>query len=177
MKKALVIFGILLLTGLGCNGGQANGPWRLSFNLPEGWVIYDEGDGGYLGIPSENITPELSSIVLQNKLEVTYTRSLDDLENNTYDGLPVINEGFSAIKVQVLDSRRIIPRNAETVSKFIVRDRVCGGDMSPCEEGEFPFKYYFADGDTKYSFEIFGDQAELNDIESIITSARRTRIR
>lgn len=175
MKKLIAIFGVLILTGLGC-AGSSNGPWRLTFDLPQNWVMYSEGDKGFLGVPADEITPDMTGIVLQNKLEVTYIHDPEDLESMSYDGQPVIVEGYSAIRARVLDSRRIVPRNAEVVSKYIVKDRVCGGDMSACEEGEFPFEYYFVDGDTKIEFEVFGDQSEITEIENILKSAKRTRI-
>ncbi len=170
MKKlfSALAIGVMVLAGGGCAAsnfvssivGDANveGKWRLAFDLPEGWVMakeYDEPRDTVV-TPDQNVTHDLATVVLQSTEKAIVEGSRPDaatVPENTY-----VVANYSSIRVDRLDERRIIPKDAEDL-----------GNGFSTSEGKY---YFVSPSGEKYQFVITSDDKDLSDEIAVILSAK-----
>lgn len=169
MKQFFLAFTaiVLVLTGAGCAAsnlwssmsGSENveGPWRLAFDLPEGWVMvkeYDEPRNEAI-TPSQTVSHDLETIILQSteKAIVESGTPKDSVSAETY-----VTSEYTMIRVDRLDARRVIPSNAEDL-----------GNGFSVAEG----KYYFqTSSGEKYQCVVTNNGGDENLAKTIILSAK-----
>ncbi len=163
---ALAMSGIVLLGG-GCaasnivssvvGNADVEGKWRLAFDLPEGWVMVTEYNEPRESVvtPNQSVTRDLPTVILQSTEKAI-------VEGGTPDAAKVPAEtyvvrDYSSIRVDRLDTRRIIPKDGEDL-----------GNGFSTSEG----KYYFVSAsEEKYQFVITSDDNDLTDEIAVILSA------
>lgn len=169
----------LVLVGFGCAGGGARDDrWRISFQLPENWVMYGSGDRGYVSQPGAEITKETSEIVLQNTKDALYPIYGGPVKEGVteFGGMPIRTTGYTAIRVLRLDSRRVISKDAEEVAKNLYRVKECE-EGEPCTERDaYQYVYFYEKGDEKYKFIIYSDEGKEQDAIDVILSAKAVSI-
>jgi hypothetical protein len=165
MKKLLLSLGLLLAVGGGCVnvgdltgnlGGDktVEGDWHLAFDLPSGWVMVEpyENPDVEAVVPNQEVDRDMTEVYLQSTDKAI-------VEGETPDGEVVpadtyVQEDFTQIRVTRLDTRRVIPSEAEDL-----------GDGFFKLEDDF----YLKTDDANYKFEIRGD--DRNRAEDVIMSA------
>lgn len=169
MKKlfsALAIGGLVLMGG-GCAASNVvssiigddnvEGKWRLAFDLPEGWVMVAEYDEPRENIvtPDQNVTHDLPTVLLQSTSKAIVQGGAPDaaiVPAETY-----VTKDYSSIRVDRLDERRIIPKDAEDL-----------GNGFSTSEGKY---YFVSSSGEKYQFVITSDDKDLTDEIAVILSA------
>jgi hypothetical protein len=169
MKKlfsALALSGVVLVGG-GCaasnivssivNGDAVEGKWRLAFDLPENWVMVREYDKPReeAVTPRQNVTRDLPTILLQSTDKSIVQGGTPDVEKvpaETY-----VTADYSIIRVDRLDERRVIPKDAEDL-----------GNGFSTSEGKY---YFVSSSGEKYQFVITSDDEDLTDEIAVILSA------
>jgi len=169
MKNIFIslVLGVLVLAGAGCAAsgmisslsGDANveGKWKLAFDLPEGWAMVKEYDEPRIDAvtPSQEITHDLSTVILQNTSKAIVEGGLpkDTVSSDTY-----VTSAYTMIRADRLDPRRIIPKDAENL-----------GNGFFLAEG----KYYFQSSTgEKYQFVVTNNGGSEETARAIILSAK-----
>lgn len=168
----------LVLVGFGCSGARDN-RWRVSFNVPKGWVVYGAGSHGYVGQPGAEITKDSSDIVLQNTKDAiypVYNGPVKDGEKE-WNGETIRTAGYTAIHVLRLDSRRTRAKDAEEITKNIYRVKECEKGESCTERDAYNYVYYYEKGDEKYKFVIYSDEGKEQEAIDVILSAKAVAIK
>jgi hypothetical protein len=172
MKKSIFAFALaLVLVGAGCFGAPRDERWTLSFALPEGWVMYGAGQGGYAGNPNAEINKQSGEIVLQSTADALVIGA--PKENQVeYEGKVVKKEDFAYVRVFRLDERRLISDEAEDLGKGFFREKKCddGGDCQ--ENGAHNYAYFYVKGDAKYQFNIVTNGRTPDEAIEVIRSAK-----
>ena len=178
MKKMLfaICAGIVLL-GAGCIGGGARDErWTMSFNLPQEWVMYASGGGGYISSPSEDITKATGEVILQSTTDAIHTGGSVASNITEYQGQPIRLEDFVAIRAFQLDERRSISKDAEDLGKGFFREKKCEDGGNCQANGAYNYVYYYVKGDTKYQFNIITNGNSPEEAIDIILSAKLSSI-
>ncbi len=159
--------GMLVLMGGGCaasgivssitGNGNVEGKWRLAFELPAGWVMVGEYDAPKTDpvIPSQDVTRDAATIMLQSTEKAIVESGVPE---NTVSTETYVTSNYTFIRVDVLDARRVIPRDAENL----------GNGFFFAEE-----KYYFVtEAGEKYQFVISQNGGDDAVARAIILSAK-----
>lgn len=163
-----VALSVIVLAGGGCAASNivtsiigeetVQGPWRLAFDLPEGWAMvkeYDEPTTSAIA-PDPNVTRDLQTVIVQSTNKVILQGARPDVSLVSEDTYVIAD--YSLIRIDRLDERRVIPRDAEDL-----------GDGFAVSEG----KYYFtAESGEKFQFTITSDDNDLTDEIAVIRSAK-----
>jgi hypothetical protein len=92
-------------------------------------------------------------------------------------GAPIRATGYTAIRIFRLDSRRVIPKDAEEVEKNIFRVKECEDGESCTERDAHNYVYYYAKGDEKYKFIIYSDEDKEQEAIDVILSTKAVAIK
>lgn len=170
------VVGFLVLAGAGCAASNifsslsgsdvVEGKWRLAFDLPPGWVMVKEYDSPRKEAvtPSQDVTHDLATILLQSteKAIVDHGTPGATVSTDTY-----VTSNYTEIRVDKLDTRRVIPSDATDLGKGF-----------SYAEGKY---YYQTESGEKYQFTVtasYENSVEgydaLNDstVKAIVLSAR-----
>lgn len=176
MKKSFFAFVVaLVLVGAGCFEAARDERWTLSFALPEGWVMYGAGQGGFAGNPNAEITKQSGEVVLQSTADalVIGTPKEDEVE---YEGKLVKKEDFAYIRVFRLDERRLISDEAEDLGKGFFREKKCEEGEECQDNGAYNYAYFYVKGDAKYQFNIVTNGRTPQEAVDVLMSAKALRI-
>lgn len=185
MEKTLILLGALLLIGAGClsNTKQTaseeeivyeKGDWYLSFDLPSGWIMTTQYKMGAEDPALDDISTDLKDIVLQSTEKSVFTSAgiISEEEQVRVDEGKVVTDDFAYIRVLKLDSRRIVPSEAEDLGDGFYKVKLCD-DGGECQlGGSYNYDYYFVSGDTKYQFLIILEGQSIEVAEKVILSAQ-----
>lgn len=174
MKKlfSALAIGVMVLAGGGCAAsdfvssivGDTNveGKWRLAFDLPEGWVMAKEYDEPRENVvtPDQNVTHDLATVILQSTEKAIVQGGRPDAAKVSEETYVVAN--YSSIRVDRLDERRIIPKDAEDL-----------GNGFSTSEGKY---YFVSSSGEKYQFVITSDDKDLTDEIAVILSAKTVTV-
>lgn len=176
IKKILFVSALsLVFIGAGCFGGQRDERWALSFDLPEGWAQYAEGEQDFAGSPEGEISPQDPEITLQSTADAINLEGESD--RASFEGQSVRTEDFAVIRATRLDERRKISDDAEDLGKGLFRESRCKED-DPCRaEGVHEYRYYFVNGESKYQFVIITNGRTADEAVKVIESVKPVRIR
>lgn len=177
MKKILLFAATIALVGAGCLGGgnkPVEGDWVLTFDLPKDWVMV----GPYnLDSPIDlegEIERTDAEVWLQSTDTFVYPSSgagLSDDQLAEYGIDEILYTDFSLVKVTHLDSRRLIPEEAEDLGDGFYRVKLCE-DGEECQiGGAHNYDYYYETENGKYKFDITG---YTDKVEDVIFSAQET---
>lgn len=153
MKKILLFAATIALVGAGCLGGgnkPVEGDWVLTFDLPKDWVMV---------APYQDEDIDLETGIERTDSEVW----LQENDATT----PVI-------KVSHLDTRRVIPSEAEDLGDGFFRQTVCDEAQGQECLGVEPYEYYLESESSKYKFIIDTELVDRSTVEDIIFSAEET---
>lgn len=170
MKKLLVSSFLLVALGAGCVtslGGEVRGPWKLAFDLPQGWIMAAPyTDGKYFN--TQTITPDLSEVVLQStdKPALREAELPDGADAATY-----VTTDFTRIRAMSLYAGTQVPESAEDLGDGFYKVTTCEGDA--CVDSISPVQYYYVSPDgQKFKFFVIQEGQDLALAESIILSAK-----
>lgn len=169
MKKlfSALAIGSMVVMGGGCAASNVissivgndtvEGKWRLAFDLPDGWVMVTEYDEPRENVvtPDQGVTHDMPTVILQSTEKAIVQGSAPDaalVPVETY-----VTRDYSSIRVDRLDARRIIPKDAEDL-----------GNGFSTSEGKY---YYVSLSGEKYQFVITTDDKDLTDEIAVILSA------
>ncbi len=170
---------LLLVMGAGCLFGQREvaGDWYLAFDLPSEWVMVDDyNDPGSKAVELDyEVDRTDSEVVLQNiDKPIVFSNGVTPEESVPADSY-VMTSG-TRITVTHLDSRRVIPSDAEDLGDGFFQVKLCdeGGE---CQiGGAHNYEYYFVQDDAKFKFQVSthaeNKQTAIAEVESIIRSAK-----
>jgi hypothetical protein len=163
---------VFVLAGAGCaasnfvssivGGGNVEGPWRLAFDLPEGWVMVKEYDEPRENVvtPDQNVTHDLPTVLLQSTSKAIVQGGTPDVA--TVPAETYVTKEYAVIRVDRLDERRIIPKDAEDL-----------GNGFSYAEGKY---YFVSSSGEKYQFVITSDDNDLTDEKAVILSAQTVTV-
>ncbi len=180
MKRLLFSLGaaVLLLTGAGCasnivssisGGGNAEGKWKLAFDLPSGWVQVE----GYAQPNTELLT--LSQEVNHTMGMITLQSTDKPIARTTTPDASIATEGYvtsnyTKIDVDWLDARRSVPKDATDLGNGFWKAAPVADDCAP---GSCTTTYYFkTEAGEKYLFTVWQSGQELSVAEKVILSAK-----
>ena len=181
MKKLLFVASLLLVLGAGCAVGvpkihqpTVEGDWYLAFDLPNSWLAakpYQEPDQK-LVTPVTTISRTDNEIVLQNtdKAIVRSDRTPDAAV--PADSYVRLGTDYAQIVVTRLDTRRVIPSEAEDLNNGFSKLKSCdpGGECQ--KNGRYNYEYYLKTEVENYKFTLYGDVGQIEAMERIIKSAQ-----
>lgn len=185
MKKGLLSLGLLIMVGGGClslpSVGQKTvvGDWHLSFDLPAGWRMvetYSDPTTNPITL-SYGVDRADNQIIIQNVDKPLVLSTGAAPQTSTPSDTYVVGDG-TRILVTYLDSRRVIPSEAEDLGDGFFRVMLCaeGGDCQA--DGRYNYDLYLVTATAKYKFEI--QSQALNKpykiAEDIVLSAKVTTV-
>lgn len=180
MKKFLMLgLMALVLVGFGCTGSARDERWVLSFDLPEGWVMYAGGNSRFAADPSDEVNPQLADITLQSTTEAIRIsdRAPKPEDPTTYGGQPIRSADYAYIVVQRLDERRRIDESAEDLGKGFWRVKECEEGEDCQLNGAYNYTYYLVQENAKYKFSIVTNGQSPDRAIEIIQSAKPVKIK
>jgi hypothetical protein len=141
--------------------------------------MYGAGSHGYVSQPGAEITKDSSEVVLQNTKDAIYPVHNGPVKEGVTElaGAPIRATGYTAIRIFRLDSRRVIPKDAEEVEKNIFRVKECEDGESCTERDAHNYVYYYAKGDEKYKFIIYSDEDKEQEAIDVILSTKAVAIK
>jgi hypothetical protein len=152
--------------------------WRLSFDLPEGWVMAAYGSPRTQNQTTPNLVIEkdADNVYLQNttKFPLFGGRQPDDYSAEKYQDKNVVQ-----IKVSTLDKVEIVPPTDsvknEDLGNGFYKVTTCDIVTTPeCEiYGQSSFEYYFvAASGNKYRFSFISQDVPESVIQAVVLSAK-----
>jgi len=178
MKKMILGFCALVLLGAGCTtpGSTVEGDWFLAFDMPDEWVMVEHYKMGSEAMSlEEGVNLEIFDVVIQSTDMGVYTSSGYMPEDSQLEEIGgVVTENFTYIRVLKIDSRRVVPSEAEDLGNGFYKEQLCE-DGGECQiGGQSNYQYYFVTEDAKYQFMITQRDQDLEVAEGVILSARET---
>ena len=178
MKKFFLFFALFLLVGAGCSGGGQTvvdtntSAWSLGFDLPRNWVMVKPYDETSQSVNTDLlITVEDSEVILQSTANhiLAGDQPLEGDDLSIYG--EVVTENFARVSVTRLDTRRLIPSEAEDLGDgwFVLQNCVPG---ESCQNGGLHYAdYYLETSDAKYKFVITMNGMDVDDVVKVLMSA------
>jgi len=181
MKKMILGLCALVLLGGGCAMAPSvvEGNWYLAFDLPSGWVMVPDYTVGNVALPSqEDVNREVSDVILQS-VDKTIWTSLGRAPSEEETAImgEYVMEDYSIIRVLRIDTRRVVPSEAEDLGNGFYKLKLCE-DGEDCQiGGRYNYDYYFiSDAGNKYQFMITTNGQSYDSAEEIILSAQEVTI-
>ncbi len=178
MKKIALFLLAFVFVGAGCASSLGNktvqGEWTLAFDLPEGWVMvqpYQPSDtpinlGG-------DIEPTDSEVVLQSTSAHILTGGVGIEEDRVslFGDYLTVEDAWTQISVTKLDTRRVIPSEAEDLGDGFFKETVCeeGGECTQYAQSRFV--YYLKTDAANYKFMVLQSNQDITVAEEVIFSA------
>ena len=179
MKRLLLFLVSFSLIGAGCIAQEPKlqeaqaGDWYLAFDLPDGWVMSPQYKLGEEDPSPSDVNRDLKDIVLQSTVKSVFTSSgmISEQASARVEAGEVITEDFVSIRVLKLDSRRVVPSEAEDLGDGFYKLQICE-DGGECQlGGQFNYQYYYVNGEDKYQFLIAYQGEAITQAEEVILSA------
>lgn len=150
------------------------GAWRLSFDLPEGWVMAANSPSftTETGAPPLDLIPETDAetVYLQNTSKIVVFGGIAPPD---YSEAKYQDEYIALITVSYLGGGGVIPPDAVDLGNGFFRVKVM--DVATLDGvcyGCFDYEYYFAaDSGAKYKFHVLRRDVTSDEIEEVILSA------
>jgi hypothetical protein len=163
-RMALALFCTLLL-GFGCNSPEeVRGLWKLTFTLPDGWVMassYNENENYPL---DTGVVHTDQTIALQSA-----RKKFCMAESACIGGAELLGEGDTVIVATVIDSAVQIPPMAEDLGNNFFRLKICD-DGGPCmADHRGNYQYFLKTEAENYQFFYWGNP---DPVEGVITSGK-----
>ena len=179
MKKVVLGLFALILLGAGCMpSASVEGDWFLAFDLPNDWVMVHQYQMDSEVIPlDEGVSTEMKDIVLQSTPKNVYTSSGGVPETEAFMALGDVEmHDFTYIRVLKLDTRRVVPSEAEDLGNGFYKEDTCVDIVECGLGGAAQYQYYFVTEDSKYQFIITLAGRDISDAEGVILTAREVTI-